>query len=44
MWGSDLGTAAGAAAALAAALVGAWSLRERLERRARHALTVSPAS
>jgi hypothetical protein len=44
MWGSDLGTAAGAAAALAAALVGAWSLRERLERCARHTLTVLPAS
>ena len=44
VWGSDLGTAAGAGAALAAALVAAWGLRARLERHARHALTVLPAS
>ncbi len=44
VWGSDLGTAAGAGAALAAALAVAWRLRARLERHARHALTVLPAN
>jgi sigma-E factor negative regulatory protein RseC len=44
VWGSDLGTAAGAGTALAAALVAAWGLRARLERHARHALTVLPAN
>jgi len=44
VWGSDLGTAACAGAALAAALVAAWGLRARVERYARHALTVLPAS
>jgi positive regulator of sigma E activity len=44
VWGSDLGTAAGAGAALAAALAAACGLRARLERHARHALTVLPAN
>lgn len=44
VWGSDLGTAAGAAVALAAVLAAASCLRARLERHARHALTVVPAS
>ena len=44
IWGSDLGTAAGAGMALAAALVVAWGLRARLERHARQALTVLPVN
>ena len=44
VWGSDLGTAVGAGAVLAAALAATWGLRARLERHARHALTVSPAN
>jgi positive regulator of sigma E activity len=43
VWGSDLGTAAGAGTALTAALVVARGLRARLERRTRYALTVVPA-
>jgi len=42
LWGSDLGTAAGAAAALAVMLLAAWGLRARLERRAGGAITVVP--
>ena len=44
VWGSDLGTAAGAGAALTATLAVAWGLRTRLERGAGHAITVLPAN